>query len=172
MGASIAKKMDWLGAYSLTSLAATASQHHLLHYDLFLTANERSKREGKGEEKERKGEREIGSEALAKTEKSQTPQPGIESGAPANAFHAPWRHFDTPGMLPHIWPKMYLRWESCDLKFHHARSQCVSWHAHVLMYSLWYCDQRAEKNLDKETTNPSELTSRTWLTKRQLSEML
>ena len=33
---------------------------------------------GKG--KEGKGEREIGSEALAETEKSQTPQPGIEPG--------------------------------------------------------------------------------------------
>ena len=41
------------------------------------SSNERSKGEEE-EGKERGREREIGSEALAETEKSQTPQPGIE----------------------------------------------------------------------------------------------
>ena len=48
----------------------------------FFGANERSKGEGEGE-------REIGSEALAETgKKSQTPQPEIEPGTPANAADA------------------------------------------------------------------------------------
>ena len=51
------------------------------------------KRKGKEEEGKGRGgkgerEREIGSEALADTEKSQTPQPGIEHGTPANAADA------------------------------------------------------------------------------------
>ena len=44
----------------------------------------KGKEKGKGER-----EREIGNEALAETgKKSQTPQPGIESGTPANAADA------------------------------------------------------------------------------------
>ena len=50
--------------------------------EAFFSANERSQGEGKGKEEEGKEEmeREIGSEALAETEKSQTPEPGIEPG--------------------------------------------------------------------------------------------
>ena len=51
--------------------------------------NERSKGEGKGKEEGRKGEREIGSEALAETEKNcQTLRPGNEPGTPENAADA------------------------------------------------------------------------------------
>ena len=52
-------------------------------------------RKRKGKKEEGKGEKEIGSEALAETEKSQTPQPGIEPGTPANAADAlPLSHRD------------------------------------------------------------------------------
>ena len=60
--------------------------------------------EGRGRGKERKrkrkkeegkGGKEIGSEALAERKKSQTPQPGIEPGTPANAADAlPLSHRD------------------------------------------------------------------------------
>ena len=66
----------------------------------FFSANERSKGEGKGKEEEGKGrggkgerERRKGKGKLKvklwqKRKKSQTPQPGIEPGTPANAADA------------------------------------------------------------------------------------
>ena len=72
---------------------------------MFFSANERSKGEGKGKEEEVKGrERRKGTEKgkgklevklWQKRKKSQTPQPGIEPGTPANAADAlPLSHRD------------------------------------------------------------------------------
>ena len=57
---------------------------------VFFSANERSKGEGKGKEEEgkEKGKGKLEVKLWQKRKKSQTPQPGIEPGTPANAADA------------------------------------------------------------------------------------
>ena len=65
--------------------------------DAFFSANERSKGEGKGKEEEgkEKGKGKLEVKLWQKRKKSQTPQPGIEPGTPANAADAlPLSHRD------------------------------------------------------------------------------